>query len=388
VFIRGAIVVRDRMAPTRSNSPGTASVYDAVGVTAVREEGSLRELAHWVRQTFTLNAVRPSLPLGYYANVLPVRADLAIAISTDGVGTKLLVAEEMGKLDTVGIDCVAMNANDIVCVGAEPISMVDYIAVEVADAAMLGELGKGLYAGAEAAGISIPGGEIAQVREMIRGVREGSGFDLIGTCIGLVHPQRVLIGQDVRPGDAVVGIESSGVHSNGFTLARRVLFQTAGLKVSDHVAELGRTVGEELLEPTHIYVKEAVRMLNAGLGIKAMLHVTGDGFLNLTRVAAEVGYVIDALPQTPPIFSLIQERGGIDDAEMYRVFNMGVGFCVVVAPGDADRTVAIAAEHGRRAAVIGYAVADPERQVWIPEKGIVGQGSGFAPLRGRVPPGR
>jgi phosphoribosylformylglycinamidine cyclo-ligase len=372
------------MAPTsRTNDPKTASAYDAVGVTAVHEQGSLGELADWVRRTFTLNAVRPSLPLGYYANVLPVRADLAIAISTDGVGTKLLIAEEMGKLDTVGIDCVAMNANDIVCVGAEPISMVDYIAVEVADRSMLGELGKGLYAGAEAAGISIPGGEIAQVREMIRGVREGSGFDLIGTCIGLVHPERVLIGQDIRPGDVVVGIASSGVHSNGFTLARHVLFQKAGLAVSDHVPELGRSVGEELLEPTYIYVKEAVRMLNAGLAIKAMIHVTGDGFLNLARVAAEVGYVIDALPEAPRIFSLIQERGAIEDAEMYRVFNMGLGFCVVVDPRDADRAVAIAAEHGRRAAVVGYAVADPERKVWIPQKGIVGRGSGFTRDEGR-----
>jgi phosphoribosylformylglycinamidine cyclo-ligase len=272
-----------------------------------------------------------------------------------------------------------------VCVGAEPISMVDYVAVEVADRTMLGELGKGLYAGAEAAGISIPGGEVAQVREMIRGVREGSGFDLIGTCIGVVHPERVLIGQDIQPGDAVIGIESSGVHSNGFTLARHVLFQRAGFKVSDRVPELGRSVGEELLEPTLIYVKEAVRMLNAGLGVKAMIHVTGDGFLNLPRVAADVGYVIEALPRAPAIFSLIQQRGGIDDAEMYRVFNMGLGFCVVIDPRDADRAVAIATEHGRRAAVVGYTVADPERKVWIPEKGIVGKGSGFEVLRGKVP---
>jgi phosphoribosylformylglycinamidine cyclo-ligase len=306
---------------------------------------------------------------------------------TDGVGTKLLVAEELGKFDTVGIDCVAMNANDIVCVGAEPIAMVDYIAVEVADAAMLGELGKGLYAGARAAGISIPGGEIAQVREMIRGVRAGQGVDLVGTCIGVVHPERVLIGRDVRPGDAVVGLASSGLHSNGFTLARHVLFRQAGLEISAPVAELGRSAGEELLEPTHIYVKEALAMLNAGLAVKAMIHVTGDGFLNLARVAAEVGYVVDALPEAPPIFSLIQERGNLSAAEMFRVFNMGVGFCVVVDRRDADRAVAIATAHGRRAAVIGYAVSDRARRVWIPEKDIVGAGATFEPLGGRVPPG-
>ena len=204
--------------------------YDDVGVVvAGRDEQTLGELGRWVTKTFALNAAKPLLPLGYYANILPLTAELGLAISTDGVGTKILIAQEMGIYDTIGIDCVAMNANDVICVGARPISMVDYIAVQKADPVLLGALAKGLYAGAEQAGINIPAGEIAQVREMIHGARDGFGFDLVGTCVGTVPLDRILIGQDARPGDVVVGIASSGVHSNGFTLARTVL-HTGGLR--------------------------------------------------------------------------------------------------------------------------------------------------------------
>jgi phosphoribosylformylglycinamidine cyclo-ligase len=357
--------------------------YESAGVAASHEEENL--LGRWITRTFGLNAVVPQLPLGYFANVLPLSAELGLAISTDGVGTKLLVAQDLDRYDTVGIDCVAMNANDILCVGARPISLVDYVAVERADPAFLGEIARGLYEGARRARISIPGGEIAQVQEMIRGRRPGRAFDLVGTCVGTVHPARVIVGRDVRPGDVVVGLESSGVHSNGLTLARRVLFERAGLKAGDPVAELGRSVGEELLEPTHIYVPEVLAMLDAGLRINALVHVTGDGFFNLLRIAeTTIGFVLDALPEPPPIFSLIRRHGGLDDAEMFRVYNMGVGFCVVVDPADAGRVSAIAAEHGRRAAAIGYAVRDPERRLRIPAAGLVGAAGRFE--RSAAPP--
>jgi phosphoribosylformylglycinamidine cyclo-ligase len=362
------------------------TTYDAVGVVvAGRDEQTLGALGQWVTKTFALNAAKPLLPLGYYANILPLTAELGLAISTDGVGTKILVAQEMARYDTVGIDCVAMNANDVVCVGARPISMVDYIAVQKADPTLLGELAKGLYAGAEQAGINIPAGEIAQVREMIHGTREDCGFDLVGTCVGTVPLDRILIGQAVRVGDVVVGLASTGVHSNGFTLARTVLHQQAGLRYRDHVAELGTTLGDALLTPTAIYVKEAVAMLDAVPGLRAFIHVTGDGFLNLTRVEAAVGFVIDRLLPVPPIFDLIQRHGAISDAEMFRVYNMGVGFCVVVAPADADRVIAIAAAHGKSAAVIGTVVDDPARRVWIPERGLVGRDDAFTAADEPVP---
>jgi phosphoribosylformylglycinamidine cyclo-ligase len=361
--------------------------YDDVGVVvAGRDESGLGELGRWVAKTFGLSPIRPQLALGYYANVLPLAPDLALAISTDGVGTKILVAEEMDKYDTIGIDCVAMNANDVLCVGARPVSMVDYIAVQHADRELLGQIGQGLYEGARQARITIPAGEIAQIREMITGIPGKYAFDLVGTCVGTVRPDRVIIGQDIRPGHLVVGLASSGIHSNGLTLARRVLHDRAGLGYMEHVEELGRTLGEELLVPTHIYVPEVLAMLDAGFAVKGLLHITGDGFLNLTRVQAEVGYVIDRPLDPQPIFGLIQRCGEISDAEMFRVFNMGIGFCVVVEPGDATRVVEIARQHGRTAKVIGYAVDDPERRVWIPERALVGQGDVFESAAGRSVP--
>jgi phosphoribosylformylglycinamidine cyclo-ligase len=311
--------------------------YDSVGVNTRLEEGSLRKLGKWVEQTFRFSYAEPILPLGYFANVLKLTDTLGLAISTDGVGTKILIAQELGKYDTVGIDCVAMNANDVICVGARPISMVDYIAVQRAAPDFLGEIGKGLYEGARLASINIPGGEIAQVREMIHGARDEYGFDLVGTCVGTVDLDRVIVGQDIKPGDVVVGIASNGVHSNGLTLARRVLFEQAKLGVTEYLPELGRKLGEELLAPTFIYVREVMEMLDAGLRIKALIHVTSDGLLNLARVKAEAGYVIDKLLEVPPIFSVIKERGHVEDAEMFRVYNMGTGFCVVVDARDASR---------------------------------------------------
>ena len=364
----------------------TSIGYTAAGVDSRLEEAGLSELGAWVNRTFALNPNKPILPLGYFANVIKLSPEQGLAISTDGVGTKLLIAQALGKYDTVGIDCVAMNANDVICVGARPISMVDYVAVQKIEPGFLGEIGKGLYAGAEAAGINIPGGEIAQVAEMIRDdVRQGYGFDLVGTCVGTVHPDRIIIGQAIEPGDAVVGIASSGIHSNGLTLARRVLFRESMAALAEHVTALGRTLGEELLAPTHIYVREVMQMLDDGLAIRALIHITSDGLLNLARVASETGYVIDAPLEPQPIFPMIQRRGSIPDPEMFRVFNMGTGFCVIVAPPDADRVVTIAARHGRRARVIGYTVRDPEKRVWLPTCKLIGKGDSFEPSHDRPP---
>lgn len=361
--------------------------YTDAGVDNRLEEAGLRELGGWVNKTFALNAMRPLLPLGYFANVIALSPDQGLAISTDGVGTKLLIAQALGKYDTVGIDCVAMNANDVICVGARPISMVDYIAVQKIEPGFLGEIGKGLYKGAEAAAINVPGGEIAQVSEMIRDdVRRGYGFDLVGTCVGTVHPQRIIVGQAIKPGDAVVGIASSGIHSNGLTLARRALLKESLAALSEHIAELGKTLGEELLTPTNIFVREVLQMLDAGLAIKALIHITGDGLLNLTRVASATGYVIDDLPEPQPIFSLIRRRGRIEDKEMFRVYNMGTGFCVIVAPRDADEVVRIARQHEHGAKVIGYTVSDPRKRVWIPAYKLVGSGDSFQPSNELPPP--
>lgn len=351
--------------------------YAASGVDSTKAEAGLSLLKTWVERTFSLNPnSRPLLPLGYFANIIRIDSlNTGIAISTDGVGTKLLIAEMLKKYDTVGIDCIAMNVNDLLCVGATPISFVDYIAVEELHPEVLGEIGKGLFIGSQQARVSISGGEIAQLRDMIRGVHPGGGFDLAGTAIGTVPLDKVIVGEDVQPGDVVIGLASSGIHSNGLSLARRLLLTEA--PVDRYVQEFGRTIGEELLEPTHIYVPEVTAMFATNLKIKALAHMTGDGFFNLTRTAKPIGFRIHTLPPTLPVFSVIQEVGKLNDAEMYQVFNMGIGFCVVVAEADAEQVIKIATDHHVRAWRIGETVASEERTVTIEPRRLRSQEQRF-----------
>jgi phosphoribosylformylglycinamidine cyclo-ligase len=212
---------------------------------------------------------------------------------------------------------------------------------------------------------------------MISGVRDGYGFDLAATCVGIVPLDRILVGQEIRPGDVLIGLASTGIHSNGLTLARRVLLDREGLRVDQHIPELGRLLGEELLVPTRIYVREICAMLDAQLPIRALLHITGDGFLNLRRIRAEVGFIIERLPEPAPIFRLIQACGKVGDAEMYQVFNMGVGFCVVTPPAAAAQVHAIARQHGVTAYPLGHAVADPQRRIWLQPRRLVSASNAF-----------
>ncbi len=354
----------------------TEASYSGAGVNTEREEKGLAGLLGWVGKSLDFGRCRPVLDFGYFATVLDLGNGQGLALSTDGVGTKLLVAEMLERYDTVGIDCVAMNVNDLLCVGAEPVAMLDYIAVQEADPAMLAAIGKGLYEGARRANISIPGGEIAQVRELIRGVREGRGFDLAGACVGLVPLDRVIVGQAIQPGDVVLGLPSSGIHSNGLTLARDVFFRRAGYAPDRQIPELGRSIGLELLEPTRIYVREVMALLRAGVEIRAMAHITSDGLLNLARVQAEVGYVLDTLPAPQPVFTLLQRLGGVSDEEMFQVYNMGIGFCLVVPAQAANRVLADLKEMGTEALVLGRAVADKDRKVRLPN-GLIGIGNAF-----------
>lgn len=352
--------------------------YAAAGVDIEGVETGLQRLTARMRSTWPVDgpgAVK--LDFGYYANVVDV-GGIGIAITTDSVGSKVLIAQILDKYDTIGIDCVAMNVNDLICVGARPVSMVDYIAIQEVDPTVLEAISIGLAEGARRAGVSIPGGEIAQLREVVRGVRDGSGFDLAGAAIGTVPLDRILVGQAIEPGDVLIGVESSGIHSNGLTLARDVLFQQAGYAVTATVAPVPGTLGEELLRPTHIYVREAVELLDRGLSVKAMMHITGDGFLNLARVASETGYVIEWLPEAPAIFTLIQRAGDVPVEEMFRVFNMGIGFCIVAAAQEADRVIEIVERHGKHAFRLGRTVHDPERRVRIEPFALVGRGKSFA----------
>lgn len=350
---------------------GNGWTYQAAGVDTQTELVALKRLTDILRLTEVfLPMGKVLLGIGYFAAVVQVSDELALAVATDGVGTKLLIAQLLDRYETVGIDCVAMNANDVLCVGATPAIFVDYLAVEQVNPEVVGQIATGLMNGAQQAGVAIVGGEFAQVREMVRGVAEGKGFDLVGTCIGFVHPQRLIVGADLRVGDVVIGLASDGIHSNGLTLARRVLFDHARLAPTTFVDELGTTVGDELLKPTRIYVRPILTLLQR-MPVKALVHITGGGVRNLLRVQTPCTFVLDAMPEPPPIFSLLQRLGDIADAEMFTTFNMGIGFCVVVASEHADKALQILREAGERAQVIGQVAALGERQVQLPQRRLV-----------------
>jgi phosphoribosylformylglycinamidine cyclo-ligase len=312
---------------------------------------------------------------GQYASVLQVSDDLAIAISTDGVGSKTLVASALDRYDTIGFDCVAMNVNDVLCVGARPIAMVDYLGVHTLDARRADEILRGLGAAAKEASIAIPGGELAQLPEVIgsdgRVPGDEKAFDLVGTCIGTVRPDEIVLGDAIEPGDAVIGIASSGIHSNGLTLARRVLLDAAGYMLDESIGVLGRTLGEELLQPTEIYVRAVDALWGAGLRPHGLAHITSDGLVNLCRLSDAVGYRIDDLPTPQPVFELIARAGEVDAAEMYRVFNMGVGFVVVVRESDGDTARSAIAGAGYRTRRIGT-VTNDAGTVALEEVGLIG----------------
>jgi phosphoribosylformylglycinamidine cyclo-ligase len=346
--------------------------YAEAGVDTDEADAGLLKLKDRILDTWPpahgLGAVK--LDLGYFANVVDIGGQ-GIAISTDGVGSKTMIATMLGKYDTVGIDCVAMNVNDIICVGARPVSMVDYIAIEKVEAGIIDEISIGLARGAKLAGISICGGETAQLKGIVK------GLDLAGTAIGHVPLDRILVGQDLCDGDVVIGVESNGVHSNGFSLARHAFFKKHRYKLSHRLDDLGCDLGTELLKPTHIYVKEVLNLLSQIPSVKALAHITSDGFLNLTRVKADVSYVIDTLPPVPPVFSIIQRLGEVEESEMFAVYNMGIGFCAVVSEADAGRAISILGSNGKRAWRIGFAVADAARTVSLPKQKLIGRGKHF-----------
>ena len=346
--------------------------YKQTGVDIAEADAGLNHIVERVQRTWPKEGLgRVVLPIGYFANVIEV-AGTGIAMCTDGVGSKTIIADLMGKYDTIGIDCVAMNVNDIICVGAKPLSLVDYIAIERADARMLDAIAVGLCEGARQAQISISGGEIAQLRDIVK------GFDISGTAVGVVALDRIIVGRDVAEGDVVIGVKSNGVHSNGMSLTRRALFGGNRYTVHHKFDELAMTLGEELLRPTSIYVRDAMEILEKVNGVKALINITGDGLLNLTRVDAPMGFVIDAPIEPDPIFPLIQRLANVDDAEMFEVYNMGIGFCYVVDPKGADATLAILKQHGRHAQRIGFAVADAGKRIRVPGRALVGQGKKFS----------
>jgi phosphoribosylformylglycinamidine cyclo-ligase len=366
------------MTTQRPSAAGTATrrasaadtggdAYARAGVDTGAADRAIGALVAVLRTIDTGRATR-SVPLpGHYAAVLEVAPNLGIAVGTDGVGSKLIVAELTGRYDTVGIDCIAMNVNDVICVGAEPIAVLDYLAVERTDPGVFQAIARGLKAGAEQAGVEIPGGEVAVLPELIRGHPSPGGFDLTAACVGTVALDRIVTGAGCAPGDALVGLPSSGLHSNGFTLARRVL---EPLGLGERPPALGgASVADVLLEPTAIYVRAVLDLLRSGLPVHGLAHITGGGLANLLRLSGDVGFTIEEPLPEPPVFGLVREHGAVPEAEMWGVFNMGCGFVVVVPEAAAGEAVALLAAHHPGAARIGSVTGDAGR-VAVPPLGI------------------
>jgi phosphoribosylformylglycinamidine cyclo-ligase len=306
--------------------------YAESGVDIFKEETAIKGLLKNIR--FKRKGFGKPLG-GHYAGLIDF-GKYALVLCTDGVGSKVIIASELKKWDTVGIDCIAMNVNDAICVGAEPLAFVDYLAIDDPKPEITSEIGKGLHKGAELSNVSIVSGETASLPEII------NGFDLAGTCLAYVEKERIVTGKKIVPGDIIIGLKSTGLHSNGYSLARKVI-QKANMFYSDEFPDKkypGKTIGEVLLIPTQIYVKETVELLK-NINVHGVAHITGGGLRNLPRLNSKVKFVIDNPFEPHYIFDFLQKYGSIDDREMYQTFNMGMGLAIVVSENDLERSLKI-----------------------------------------------
>jgi len=294
--------------------------YAKAGISIEREELAIKRIKNIIEKTskFRKGKVGEVMQsIGSYANLIDL-GNFALAICMDGIGSKILVAQELDKYDTIGIDLVAMNVNDLICIGAEPIAMVDYIAVKRIHPEIVKEISLGIYEGAKEADIAIVGGETATLPEIITGIDE-KGFDLAGTAVGIVDKDKAISGEKIKVGDIVLGFKSSGIHSNGLTLARKVLPKNMWI---------------DLLTPTEIYVKRVLELINS-YEVHGLAHITGGGLRNLFRIT-DLGFHLDNMPKPQMIFKKIHEGGNVSDKEMYKTFNMGIGFYSIVDEKDSE----------------------------------------------------
>jgi len=306
--------------------PAKPATYKQAGVDIDKRQEVMKNFINLMSETFKFRGKKIGkvlMDVGNYANLIEF-GDYGIAFKTDGVGTKVLIAQELDKYDTVGIDMIAMNVNDLICVGAEPVALVDYIALQSVNEEILNGIAKGIYDGAKQANVAIIGGETAIVPDLIKGIndKDKTGFDLSGTALGIVKKDKIIDGSKIKINDVIIGFDSSGIHSNGLTLARKVL---------------PKKFYPEILTPTKIYVKEILEIINK-YKVHGLAHITGGGYRNLLRLT-KYGFKLENLPDLnerhTKIFAKIQEYGSINDEEMYNTFNMGIGFCVVADKKDA-----------------------------------------------------
>lgn len=320
--------------------------YRDAGIDISKIKQSQASIGRLIASTHSLKkGIKIMSGFGHYAGIVEIPGGKLLATHTDGVGTKVVIAQMMKKYDTVGIDCVAMNVNDIICTGAVPISFVDYIAANRNNESIFKEIVRGLVKGAKKAKVPIVGGETAILPDLIAG--KTFAFDLAGMVVGILNKGEMILGSKIRRGDSIIGVNSSGLHSNGYSLARKVLLSKYSIK--DKVRNVG-VLGEALLKPTEIYVTPVLQSLRE-CNIHGLAHITGGSFTKLLRLK-KTGFVLDNLPDPPEIFHLI-ENLGVEREEMYKTFNMGIGLCVIAPEEEEKKISRIFKEQGFSTSKIG-----------------------------------
>jgi phosphoribosylformylglycinamidine cyclo-ligase len=304
--------------------------YKKSGVDISKIKQSQKSIGKLISSTHKLQQkAKIAHGFGHYAGIVEIPGGKLLATHTDGVGTKVVIANMMKKYNTIGIDCIAMNVNDIICIGATPISFVDYIAANKNDEKIFKKIVEGLVTGAKRSSMPIVGGETAIMPDVIEG--KGFAFDLAGMVVGLVEKKEMVLGNKIKDGDVIIGANSTGIHSNGYSLARKAILKKYSVK--DSVKGVGN-IGEALLKPTEIYTKPVLEIIKKSK-VNGLAHITGGSFTKLLRLK-NIGYEIDSLPKLPPIMSLIEEQG-VNSEEMYKTFNMGVGFCVIANKKESEK---------------------------------------------------
>lgn len=330
--------------------------YEKSGVSVKKAKDAHKIIGELIKRTFRFRKGEFGGVVGeygHYASLIDIGDNNCLALHTDGVGSKVLVAQMMNKYDTVGIDLVAMNANDLICMGAEPIALVDYLAVEQIDEEMISEIMKGVVAGAEEAKMSVIGGETAILPDIIKGEVRGKGFDLSAMSIGIVKKDEIITGEKIKVDDIIFGIQSNGIHSNGLTLARKAFFEQGKFSISDRFEETDHTIGEELLIPTKIYVNVILDIIRS-VEIHGLAHITGGAFSKLMRLSFKnIGFVLQNLPKPPLIFQNIQNITKISINEAYKTFNMGVGFCIITSKDNLNNIENICEKYSIKGDLIG-----------------------------------
>ncbi len=311
-----------------------AITYKDAGIDITKIKQSQQGIGNLIASTHKLQKKAKTMSgFGHYAGIVEIPGGTLLATHTDGVGTKVMIAQMMKKYDTVGIDCVAMNVNDIICTGAVPISFVDYIAANRNDQKIFNQIVRGLVKGATLAQVPIVGGETAILPDLISG--KSFSFDLAGMVVGILNKKEMILGNKIRTGDVIIGINSSGLHSNGYSLARKALLSRYSIR--EKIKGIG-VLGDALLAPTEIYVKPVLEAIKES-NIHGLAHITGGAFTKLLRLK-KTGFVLDNLPDTPPIFQAIEDQG-VERDEMYKTFNMGIGFCIIAPKEEAEKIMKI-----------------------------------------------